>query len=133
MPDDPYLHLGLGVAYVFNGTYDKGLAALRKTVEAEPHRRPLLAWADVLAGDRRQAIKILDESLKRLAKGEKISKQNIALVYVALGDKDQAFSWLEKAYQEGSGQLSYIKIDPTFDSLRSDPRFDELLRRIGLL
>jgi tetratricopeptide (TPR) repeat protein len=133
VPNDPYLHRSLGKAYMFSEMYDQGLAALRKAAEALPQNRPLLAWAHVLAGNRREANEILDESLKRLAKGEKTSKQNIALVYAALGDKDKAFSWLEKAYQERAGALATLKTEPALDSLRSDPRFDDLLRRIGLL
>lgn len=130
-PDDPYLHRGLGGAYMFTGMYNKGLAELRQAVEAKPLDRPLLAWAQALAGNRREAKEILAESLKRLAKGEQTSKRNLALVYAALGDKDQAFIWLEKAYQERSG-LATLKVHPALDSLRSDPRFDGLLRRIGL-
>ena len=58
-------------------------------------------------------------------------KENIAVTYAALGDKDQAFAWLEKAFAERSDSLTLIKVDPAFDSLRSDPRFANLLLRIG--
>jgi len=56
----------------------------------------------------------------------------IALVYTGLGDKDKAFEWLENAYNERNHWLIWIKVEPRFDSLRSDPRFTDLLRRIGL-
>jgi hypothetical protein len=49
-----------------------------------------------------------------------------------LGEKEQAFEWLEKAYEERSSALVYLKVDPSFDSLRDDPRFTDLLRRIHL-
>ncbi len=55
----------------------------------------------------------------------------IASVYVGLGDADQAFRWLERAYQDRSGYLFEVKVDPMFDPLRSDPRFRDLLRRLG--
>jgi hypothetical protein len=54
-----------------------------------------------------------------------------AAVYVALGDKDQAFVWLEKGFKEHDQFIPRLKYDPRFDSLRSDPRFQELLRRAG--
>jgi len=56
----------------------------------------------------------------------------VALVYVGLGEKDQALEWLEKAAAQHSGYLAYVKTEPLMDGLRSDPRFDNLLRRIGL-
>ena len=57
----------------------------------------------------------------------------IALVYTALGDNDQAFEWLNNAYDERSYVLTFINADPRKDPLRSDPRYAELLRRLGLL
>ncbi len=67
-----------------------------------------------------------------LSKRIPIPPGHIALVYVALGDKDQAFFWLGKAYQQHSGIMAWLKTDPRFDSLRSDSRFDSLLKRVGL-
>ena len=57
---------------------------------------------------------------------------DLAIVYVSLGNKDQAFSYLEQAYQERSYQMVWLKVDPWCDDLRSDPRFEALLRRVGL-
>jgi hypothetical protein len=57
---------------------------------------------------------------------------NIAAVYAGLGEKDQAFAWLEKDFQSRSGTLFQITFLPTFDTLRSDPRYADLLRRMGL-
>jgi hypothetical protein len=56
----------------------------------------------------------------------------LATLYAGLGEKDAAFKWLEQALQERAYRMVYLKIDPTFDSLRSDPRFAGLLQRIGL-
>lgn len=56
----------------------------------------------------------------------------IALVYAALGDKDEAFQWLERAYKEHDDDLALLKVDPRWDSLRGDPRFMSLLQRVGL-
>ncbi len=57
---------------------------------------------------------------------------HIALVHVGLGNNDSAFHWLEEAYRERTLQLIYLKAGPKFDRLRSDPRFDDLLRRLNL-
>jgi len=54
------------------------------------------------------------------------------MIYTALGDKEQAFSWLEKALAENDIALPYLKVNPAFDPLRSDPRFAELLKKVGL-
>jgi hypothetical protein len=56
----------------------------------------------------------------------------LAAIYIRLGDKDQAFHWLEKAYEERSNPLSYLRVNSVVDPLRSDPRFRDLLRRVGL-
>ena len=53
-------------------------------------------------------------------------------MYIGLGDKDQAFVWIEKAYQERSNFVTYLRVVPLVDSLRSDPRFSDLIRRVGL-
>ena len=63
---------------------------------------------------------------------EPVSPFFIALVYTAMGDKDDAFLWLDKAVTERSGSVRYLKIEPRLDPLRSDPRFDALLQRVGL-
>jgi len=79
---------------------------------------------------KRGVLKILDE-LKTLAKQSDLSPYQLAVVYVGLGEKDRAFELLEKA-KVGSTLLKYLKMDPRFDSLRSDPRFQDLLRGTGL-
>jgi hypothetical protein len=61
-----------------------------------------------------------------------VTPMSLVYVYVALGNKDEAFAWLEKGYQERSNAFAYFKVTPTMDALRSDPRFTDLLRRIGL-
>ena len=56
----------------------------------------------------------------------------IAVVYLGLGDKDETFAWMEKEYAEHSVGLTSLKVNPVYDSLRSDPRFQDLVRRVGL-
>jgi len=61
-----------------------------------------------------------------------VSASSIAGLHAILGEKEQALTWLQKAYEERAGGITFIKVNPTFDGLRSDPRFQELLRRVGL-
>jgi tetratricopeptide (TPR) repeat protein len=70
--------------------------------------------------------------LKEHVQADGIGRYEIALVYAGLGEKDEAFSWLEKSYTAHDKGLTYLKIDPCLDPLRSDPRFHDLLRRVGL-
>ena len=73
--------------------------------------------------------------LKRLlvaAKTKFVSPYFLATAYAGLGDKDKAFEWLETAYRERVDWITYLKVDPELDPLRSDPRYADLLRRIGL-
>jgi len=72
------------------------------------------------------------EELKTVSKQQYGYALGFARIYAGMGDKDQAFVWLEKGYEERSTPLYFLKVDPIWDPLRSDPRFNDLLRRIGL-
>jgi adenylate cyclase len=135
-PNNPHLHFFLGEAYVAKGMYEEGVAEMQKAVALENaperwDRYPVLAYAYAVAGRRDEALKILNEQ-KRLAKQRYISPYNFAIIYTGLGDKDRAFEYLNKAYDEGAGGLSHFPVRPMFDSLRSDPRYRNLLRRMNL-
>jgi hypothetical protein len=69
---------------------------------------------------------------QRKVHNEYVSPYQIALAYADLGDKDHAFEWLNTAYQEHDSSMIAVRTDPEFDSLRSDPRYTELVRRMGL-
>lgn len=83
-------------------------------------------------GNKSKAQKIL-ERLRSLSKQGPVAAHHFVLIYAGLGEKDQAFAWLEKAYQQHSPMMAWLKVDPRFDSLRPDPRFQDLMRRVGLL
>jgi predicted Zn-dependent protease len=83
------------------------------------------------AGRRSEALKLL-QALKARAEQERISPMSFARICVGLGDYEQAFAWLQKLSDEQSDHLLHIAADPIMDPLRSDSRFQELLRRIGL-
>jgi hypothetical protein len=81
-----------------------------------------------LSGDKTAAL----EALRQLRRRPYVSPFLVAIVYAELGDKDQTFSWLEKAYEGREHDLAFSNVWPMFDSLRPDPRFKDLMRRIGL-
>jgi Flp pilus assembly protein TadD len=116
--------------------YKEGVAEMQKAIALDNaperwDRYPLLAYAYAMAGRRDEALKILNEQ-KRLAKRAPISPYNFAIIYTGLGDKDRAFAWLQKGYEQGIRLIYRLKSRPMFDGLRSDPRYGELLRKMGL-
>jgi tetratricopeptide (TPR) repeat protein len=92
-----------------------------------------LAYAYARAGRKAEAQKILDQ-LNKLSKQQYIQPRLMARIYVGLGDKDKAFEFLEKSFDDRSIESGFatLNVDPTFDPLRSDPRLPELLRRMNL-
>ncbi len=133
-PNFAYAHYRLGRTYMQKAMFGEAIVELQKAVAlagGSPFRVASLGQAYALSGKRGEALKILDE-LKELSKQRQVYPAVIAEIYVGLGEKDQAFAWLEKAYAERSGQLRHLKVEPAYDRLRSDPRFQDLLRRVGL-
>jgi len=99
-------------------------------VPGNPRAAAFLACAYALSGQQSQAQSLLDE-LKEHSLREYVPPYLIALVWIGLGDYDQAFAWLEKGCEERDLGLVWIKVEPMADALRSDPRFEKLLRRVG--
>ena len=137
-PDDTWEHVILGWDYEQKHMTEQAVAEFKKAVESAGKDSPMdtfilagLGHAYALAGNRSDAQGVLQTLLAR-AKKSYASPFDIALVYTALGDKDAAFAWLDKAMKEHSTWLVYSKWEPRLDPLRSDPRFQDLLRRIGL-
>jgi serine/threonine-protein kinase len=128
-------HYVLGMAYVQKSMYEEGIAEFQKVLEILPGDvRPLsgLGNAYAVAGRRAEAQKVLDQ-LNDLSKRKYVPAWFRAIIYVGLEEKDKAFEWLEKSYEDRSiGFGSAIKVDPIWDPLRSDPRFADLLRRMNL-
>jgi tetratricopeptide (TPR) repeat protein len=114
--------------------YREAIAELEQD-KALTHGHPVaLAYlGNILArsGERGRALQALEE-LKAVSKKRYTTALGFARIYVGLGDKDQAFAWLAKAYEEHATGLYLLKVDPVWDPLRSDPRFNDLLHRVGL-
>jgi TolB-like protein len=85
----------------------------------------------LVSGKKSEALKVLNE-LKQMSGKEYVPAYHIALIYAGLGEKDEAFNWLEQAYMERSFNLVWLKSEPMWQSLRSDPQFTNLLQHIGL-
>ena len=126
--------LFLARAYQQKGAHAEAVAELEKALQASEgnsNELAAVAHAYALAGKRGEAVKILDQ-LKERSQQTYVQPMWIAAIHAALGQKDPAFEWLEKAYADRPGWLVYLKIEPIFDPVRSDPRLTDLLRRIGL-
>jgi tetratricopeptide (TPR) repeat protein len=130
----PRAHDLLGWAYLKQGRQPEALAAMRRAVESSGRASQelgYLGYGYATVGNRDEATAILRELEERYARQE-TPGQFLAAVYAGLGDKDQAFAWLEKDFQARSGALVYITYFPVYDTLRDDPRYADLLRRMGL-
>ena len=127
-------HEALGFAYTQTGRHGEGVSEFEKAIALSGGSPVIVAelrHAYALSGRRAEAQAGLDE-LKELSKQAFVLPYHIAAIHTGLGERDQAFEWLEKAYQEHYGGLAYVNVEPKFDSLRADPRFTDLVRRIGL-
>jgi eukaryotic-like serine/threonine-protein kinase len=122
----------LAMAYIQKSMYKEALAELEKWLAISPGNASALAvlgYDYALEGKRAEAQKVLVK-LSQLSKQRPVSSGDVAEIYAALGEKNKAFEWLEKGYEDRS--ISTIKADPFLDPLRSDPRFADLLRRMNL-
>lgn len=127
---DPHFFLAtycLALCYEQKGMYDEAINMLGggKDVSA------IVGYAYAVSGRRREAQNMLNRILEA-SKREYFSPYMIARIYAGLGEKDQAFQWLEKAREDQDERMVMLKVDQQFDGLRSDPRFTDLMRRVGL-
>jgi tetratricopeptide (TPR) repeat protein len=123
----------LGTAYHAKGNYGEAITEYRKalTLDDDPWVKALLARSLATSGQRAEALKLLAE-LQAESQHRYVTSAGLALVFGALGEKDKAFVWLEKEVAERSPRTPLLSVNPLFDDLRDDPRFQALLRRITL-
>jgi tetratricopeptide (TPR) repeat protein len=127
-------HWTLGQVYAAKGMYREALAEYEKFATlsgGSPGSTALVGYAHARLGQRSYAFRVLDQ-LRAASRQRYVPALSFAIVYVGLGEKEQAFLWLEKAYDERTNALAYLNVQATWDPLRSDPRFADLVRRIGL-
>jgi TolB-like protein/Flp pilus assembly protein TadD len=133
-PNNASIYWFLGIALIANGQSHEAIQVLEKGVvlsERSPGIIGVLVRAYARAGRRTEALHLVDELKRRQRKGY-IPAAAFVNAYLGLGENEQALSWLEHAYQEQSTMLQFLKVHPFFDPLRSDPRFKDLLHRVGL-
>ena len=124
----------IGTVYVQKRQYQQAITEFQKGLKLSPgdtFALGQLGQAYALAGQKSEAIRILN-TLKERSRQGYVRAYDLAAVATGLGDKDQALAWLEKAYQDHSEWLTWAKVEPWMDPLRSDPRFQNLLRRMRL-
>ncbi len=156
------INTNLGRLYVFAGQYDQAMEQFRKTIDIEPdfwvsHARlgdlymvrgmykegiaeyqtlddneAFLGYGYAVSGNREEALRMVQKLIDMRAKGEHKSAYSIASIYGALGMKDEAFQWLEKTYDERDFDWAMLRYNPALNSLRSDPRYADLLHRLNL-
>lgn len=131
-PNFSHAHI-VNYAYIEKGQYANAFNDIQAWEPAEdnPWRLATLAYVCARSGQHEQG----RDAIKKLQKHYQMQKMDPApMLYAYLGtdDRDQIFNWFEKAYAEHSTALSSLKVNPAYDPLRSDPRFQELQRRVGL-
>jgi len=132
--DDPLALSRLGWSYIQKGMFTEAISNMKRAVTLSPFNQELswmLGHAYAMAGKTEEARKIIDD-LHRLAKIQYVQPYGFALIHVGLEENDAALEWLEKAYQDRNGWMPLLQVEPRFDPLRSDPRFQVLLRRMNL-
>ncbi len=128
-------HSVLGSVYEQQGNFMEAIAEFNQAKQLDPEQPFTLGYLGhtyAVSGQRDKAQQMIEEIERRTKLTYNVDPFAVAMIFVGLGEKDEAFAWLEKAYQERSENLLYYKDTPLLDSVRSDPRFTNLLRRMNL-
>ncbi len=134
-------HWSFGLAYEQKKMYDEAVSAYQRAIslsktaefpEGKPEMIAALGHAYAVAGRRDEALRILEQLKELVSRQSYVSPYSIALIHAALGEKEQAFEWLDRAYRERDESFIHLKVDPRLDQLRADPRLVEMLQLIKL-
>jgi tetratricopeptide (TPR) repeat protein len=132
-PNSIWTRFFMGWAREQKGDYAEAIEEYNRAAQLDdsPLIMAALGHTYVMAGRRDEAVKVLEE-MKRLAESRHVSSYHFMILHAALGEKDEAFEWLEKSYRAREEALVWLKVDPRLDTIRTDPRFIDLQRRVGL-
>jgi len=133
-PNFYFAYWNMGLSLVHSGRAVEGVAALSKGVARSGGGLSFYAhfgYACAVAGKKKEAQRVLAE-LEKLAENSYVSSYYFAVIHIGLGEMDKALERLDRACEERAGFLAFLKVEPVLDPLRSDARFDEIMRRIGL-
>lgn len=133
-PESHFAHFGIGMSYAGKRMYDEAIAALQKSTDASGRNWESLSslgWTFTVAGRRDEALGILDE-LRNKSEQQFVEPMAFTYVYAGLGDNQKALESLEKAYELRSASLMFLRTVLPLDSLRSEPRFEAIMEKIGL-
>ena len=130
-PGYPQAQREIGLAYEQKGMYQEALAALKKTLDVPGNTEADIAHVYAVSGNQSEAERILNELIQK-SEHTYVSPYDIAIVYTGLGKREKSLEWLNRAYQDHSYFMSWLKIDPRLRELHSDPQFEALVRQVGL-
>jgi TolB-like protein/tetratricopeptide (TPR) repeat protein/class 3 adenylate cyclase len=132
-PNSAISHVLVGLSFLKKGDTAGAIVELQKTKAPDPGAwyQGFLGYAYAISGDRAKAEQALRE-LEELAKRQYVSPTAFVTIYLGLANKEKALDWLEKAYEEQDSACWYLKIDQIYDGVRNEPRFQAILKKIGL-
>jgi tetratricopeptide (TPR) repeat protein len=132
-PDFWFPHVFASSAYIEKGMFAEAIAEARRATELSKTQTVSVSnegYALAKLGKPGEARDVLDKLLK-LSKERFVPPYHIALIYNGLGDRNQAFEWLERGFEQRDPKMAFLKVDPKWNNLRDDPRFIDLMRRVG--
>ena len=132
-PNFFFPHMFAAGAYSEKGMYVEALAEARRAKELSPNQTMSDAYGGytLAKSGKRDEARALIEELRQLSTRRFVPPYHIALIYNGLGETDEALAWLEKSYQQRDPKMTFLKVEPKWNNLRDDPRFQELLRKVG--